>query len=641
MNQQTEPANTDLTADAAWLAKILQRKAGKAFSEAEVKEVDERLARVALGELLRVFELARPARQTVIAIYQHWINANTGRSPQLFAAWYNLAVELGAAGDRANAITANSNALALKPDFAQAAVNMGLAQEAEGRPEEALATWQRALQADESRTQLLNHRGRVLEGFKRYDDAERALRLSLQTNPQQPDALQHWVHLRQKMCKWPIFGVDTIELPREQATLNMGPLGALAEYDDIATQYRIAESWLQRKIAPAPKRLAPANGYAHDKIRIGYLSSDFCMHAMSYLIAELFERHDRDRFEVFGYCSTKDDGSDVRRRVIGAFDKYVRVKELGDEQAAEAIRKDEIDILVDLNGLTQGGRLGLLRWKPAPVQITYLGYIGSVPLPELDYMLCDEYVVPKPAADGYWPKPLYLPGIFQCNDTKLAVGPKLTRAEAGIPDDKFVFCCFSNHYKITEPVYAAWMAVMRRVESSILWLAADTEWSTQNLRAAAAAQGVAPERIVFGQRVAPALYLARMALADLFLDTFPYNAGTVASDALRMGLPLVTLSGRAFASRMAGSLLNAVGRGAEIATSLDQYVEIAVALAADRKKHAELRRALSDDRWRKTVGNIELFTSQYEAVLASVVKRPAKTKAKPAPKPKAKAGRKR
>ena len=311
---------------------------------------------------------------------------------------------------------------------------------------------------------------------------------------------------------------------------------------------------------------------------------------MSYLIAELFERHDRSRFEIHGYCTSPEDGSEIRKRVIAAFDHFTVIKNMTDEAAARAIRADEIDILIDLNGLTTGTRLGILRWRPAPVQATYLGFIGPVPMPELDFLLCDEFVIPPAYAALYQPQPLYVAPNYQANDRKRVIGEPVSRASAGLPDDRFVFCCFSNHYKITEAMFGAWMDILHRVPNAVLWLVSDNSWSRDNLRMRATIAGIDPARILISDRVDPAEYMARLALPDLFLDTSPYNAGTIASDAIRMGLPMVTLSGELFASRMAGRLLQAIGATLGITKTLDAYVDTAVALATRPDLLAQLPR---------------------------------------------------
>lgn len=565
-----------------------------------------------LESLMPRLEGRAPAE--AVAAYRAWLAANPA-SPQRFAAWFNLGVLLAQGGDRQGAMIAYRQALMLKPDLHQAAINLGIALEAEGRAEDALALWQGALQPDDARVALFNQRGRLLETQKRYAEAERDLRASLLTDPNQPDVIQHWTHLRQKGCIWPVLGEGMPGLPPGALALQGGPLGALALTDDPALQRRIGEAWIARKIPPAPERLAPARGYAHDRIRVGYLSSDFCRHAMGFLIVELLERHDRTRFEVFGYCSTREDGSDLRRRIVAAFDHHIPIGHLSDEDAARRIRADEIDILVDLNGLTHGARLGALRWKPAPVQATYLGYVGPVPLPELDWMICDDVVVPPDQAPHYAPRPLPLGGLYQANDSRMPALPAVTRAGEGLPEDAVVLCCFNNFYKITPEVFTAWMDIVRRVPRSVLWLTDDNATGMANLRARAADSGIAAERILFATRCDPARYLARLGLADLFLDTFPYNAGTVASDALRMGLPIVTLAGLSFASRMAASLLTAVGLTEGIATTLDGYVAAAVALATDP---ARGRAVLAGGAWARGIGDAAGFARRMEAAFEDI-----------------------
>jgi predicted O-linked N-acetylglucosamine transferase (SPINDLY family) len=608
------------TLDIGWLAGLIAGPAWPALLPPPEEARRQRgLRAIRLEALLPLLEQAsREGRRSVtIGAYQAWLAANPAH-PQAMAAWFNLGVELVQAGDPNQAVICYRNALALKADFHEAAINLGLALESAGQMEAALATWQQALQPEATRRQLLNQRGRLLEQAGRFAEAEQALRASLTSGAAQPDVLQHWTHLRQKLCLWPIEAGDVPGLDPEQARLHAGPLGALALFDDIDLQRRIVATWLERKVPTALQRLAPAAGYRHDRIRLGYLSSDFCRHAMSFLMAEVLERHDRTRFEIFGYCSSPDDSSDIRARVIGALDHHVRIIGLDDEQAARRIRADEIDILIDLNGLTRGARMGALRWKPAPVQATYLGYIGSVPLPELDFLLCDVVTVPPDRAHLYAPKPLAIEGLYQANDSRMPTLPEVTRAEEGLPQDAFVFCCFANFYKITQEMFSDWMSILHAVPGSVLWLPEDGHGGSRQLRARVAEAGIAPERLVLGARVEPARYLARMRLADLFLDTTPYNSGTVASDALRMGLPLLTLAGSAFAARMACSLLTAIGLKDGITETREDYVARAIALATEPGRLAAARAALAGDAWMRTLGDSAGFTRRLETALESV-----------------------
>ena len=267
--------------------------------------------------------------------------------------------------------------------------------------------------------------------------------------------------------------------------------------------------------------------------------------------------------------------------------------------------------------------MGQLRWKPAPVQITYLGYIGPIPLPELDYILCDAVTIPPEMDHLYAPKPLRIEGCYQANDSRQTPLPAVTRAVEGLPEQAFVYCCVSHHYKVTEAMFTGWCDIVAGVEGSVLWLIDDNPESRAALTGRWAARGLAPERLIFAARVDPDRYRARLALADLFLDTTPYNAGTIASDALRMGLPLLTLRGTAFAARMASSLLTAVGLPECIATSLPDYVARAIRFGQDAPAYATLRAKLSGDAWARTLGDSVGFTRRFEATIASVRKKPA------------------
>jgi predicted O-linked N-acetylglucosamine transferase (SPINDLY family) len=623
MNQTPQQAAAGLSREVGGLVELLAGKGQTAFSPDELPKLRQLVTGLRFEELLQAVELSRSitAAANVIEAYKSWIEVNGAASPIVFAAWFNLGVELSAAGDKANALVSYRNAIAIKGDFYQAAVNLGLQLEALGQTEEALETWKRALQPNDMRLTLLNHRGRLLEQLKRLDQSEAELRASLLTDPDQPDVIHHWVHLRQKLCLWPTLTEEIPGLSGDDLLASSGPLAALAIIDDVAGLVKITTDWMARKVPTPAAHLAPEAGYPHDKIRIGYMSSDFCMHAMSYLVAELFERHDRSRFEVYGYCSTREDGSEIRKRVIASFDHFTQVGHLTDQQLAQTIRNDEIDILVDLNGLTLGARLETIRWKPAPVQVTYLGYIGPLPLPELDYIICDDYVIPPDLAPLYHPKPLPLPVIYQANDSRPVEMPTVSRAEMGLPEDRFVFCCFSNHYKITEEIFDAWLEILKRTGDSVLWLVADNEWSCRNLTRLAEAAGIAADRLIFAGRVDHPRYLARMALPDLFLDTNPYNAGTIASDALRMGLPMVTLSGQTFSSRMAGSLLNAMGLNEGIALTIDSYIDKAVAYATQPELYRSYRERLGSGLWLKVLGDTKTFTGRFEAAMEKIVKR--------------------
>ncbi|MCB6177856.1 tetratricopeptide repeat protein [Rhodobacter sp. Har01] len=565
-----------------------------------------------LMPLVHLAEAAGPGDAALL--YDLWLSAN-GAAPAACAAWFNLGVLRMRLGDPGSAITAYRKALALKPDLAEAAVNLGTALEAAGDAEAALAAWRAALPAPALRQILHNQLGRVLETQGRIGPAAVELRASLLITPEQPDVQQHLIHARQRMTAWPAEVLAVPGLTDAAAARNCGPLAALALFDDPLEQAAAAALWIARKVPLPGGPLAPSGGYRHDRIRIGYLSTDFCRHAMSFLIAELLERHDRSRFQVWGYDASPEDGSDIRARVLAALDRHVPIHGLTDAEAAARIRADEIDILIDLNGLTKGARLEILRWKPAPMQATYLGYIGPVPLPELDYILCDAVTIPPKEEAAYHPRPLRIEGCYQANDSTPPALPAVSRVAEGLPEGAFVFTCVSHHYKLTPAMWDSWCRIVAAVPDSVLWLIDDNPESRTTLAARWAEAGLAPERLVFAPRVDPDRYRARLALADLFLDTSPYNAGTIASDALRMGLPLVTLQGRAFSARMASSLLAAVGLPEGIATSPADYESRAVRIATDPALHARLKAHLAGGAWSRTLGDSAGFARRFEAAL--------------------------
>ncbi len=337
-----------------------------------------------------------------------------------------------------------------------------------------------------------------------------------------------------------------------------------------ATRYRQRHTAFVRE-APhtRPLSLKSERSEAKDKLRIGYLSADFHEHATSWLIAELFEAHSRERFEVFGYSIGRDDGGPTRRRLVQAFDHFCDLMAMSDHDAARAIAENDLDILVDLKGYTQHSRPEILAFRPAPTQVSYLGYPGTMGVDFIDYLLVDEYVVPSDRRRFYSERTVYIPGCYQINDSKITISPsKPTRRECGLPEDAVVCCSFNHLYKLTPQIFSVWMRVLSKNPKAVLWLMADHLEVMKRIRDCAVQHHVAPERIVFAANQPHDRHLARLSLADLFLDSYPVNAHTTAGDALRMGVPLLTLSGEPFISRVAGSLLNYLGLPELIATSM-------------------------------------------------------------------------
>lgn len=564
-----------------------------------------------------------------VTLYRLWIKNSD--SPLAYAAYFNLGVTLSQVQDNLAAEQAYRSALHFKPDFIEASLNLGSLQERQGQPELALQTWRKTLEiinptvaADRLfYTQTLNNLGRLLEIRKCYPEAENMLRRSLEIDPSQPNAITHWVHLRQKQCKWPIY--SAIEgLSMAEMVHATSALATLSASGDPAVQLAAARRYVAEKVLPEQAvPLAAMGGYGHQRLRIGYLSSDFCSHAVLLLTAELFELHDRAKVEVYAFCWSREDGSPLRARVIKAMDHHIRIDTMGDEEAARCIRSHKIDILIDLHGLTLGARQDILSYRPAPVQMTYLGFPGSTALPCIDYVLADRFVLPPELAPFFTEKPLYLPNSFQVNDRQRAIGPRPSKVNCGLPEDAFIFCSFNNNHKFTPEVFACWMRILKRSPSSVLWLIADSEDIRETLWLQAEQHGLPRARLFFAGRVLPADYLARYQVADLFLDTLPFNAGTTASDALWAGLPLLTCAGATFSSRMAGSLLLAVDLPQLITYNLQDYEDQAVELAEHPERIAAMKQQLADNRLTYALFDSPRFVRDLEAVYQKVALPPA------------------
>jgi predicted O-linked N-acetylglucosamine transferase (SPINDLY family) len=560
-------------------------------------------ALLAPAELLaRTQALAAAGRPAdAAATYGAWV-AHNADSPLWLVACFNWGTSLSAAGDEAGAERAYRLALERAPGFAPTLLNLGHLHERRGEADAALECWQRVHAsaatdvALEHRLHALNNSARLLENLKRLPEAEALMRTSLELDAAQPDVVQHYVHVRQKQCAWPA------EQPVGQVTAyqlltGTSLLASMGLTDDPAQQLLAAQRFVHEKVPKPPSKMALWQQVAakrEGRIKLAYLSGDLHMHAVGLLTAELYELHDRARFEVFAFDWTPPSQQPLRQRLVRAFDHHVPLVGVDDVTAARRIAEVGIDVVIDLQALTSGARPGILVQRPAPVQVSYLGLPGTSALPGVDWMLADRYVMPPELTRYCSERPLYLPHAYQVSDRRREVAPAPERARYGLPDDAFVFCSFNNNHKFTPEMFGAWMRILGAVPGSVLWLLADNDTARANMVHAALAAGVAPARLVFAPRVSPAEYLARFALADLVLDTFPFNAGTTASDALWMGVPILTLSGRTYISRMAGSLLTAVGLPDLITTSLADYERQAIQLGRTPARVASYRRYLAE-----------------------------------------------
>ena len=568
------------------------------------QEIDALMHQAKTGEmsidvLMQNAERLKAAGQPeeVKSLYKIWIACT--QSPSRFVALFNWGVLLSESGDLDGAEMAYRQCVALNPGLLQAKINLGLTLERKKKFEDALAEWASVAHQEpgpasndvELKTMALNHIGRLQESRHEYDAAERALTQSLALNTKQPDAIQHWVHLRQKQCKWPVCKpLPGIRVNDMLAATS--PLAMLSLHDDPSLQWMASRAFVERKFKLQEERLAPPQRVQHDRIRIGYLSGDLCTHAVGLLMADLIESHDKTKFEVFAFDFSPEDGTAYRARLKAAFDHFLDVRHLDDRRAALTIRQLEIDVLIDLHGLSSGSRPGIMALHPAHLQGTYLGFIGTTAMPWIEFVVTDAFALPEALEPYFSEKPLHIEGSFIPLHAPTVSEPKVSRADVGLPDDAVVLASFNNIYKYNADLFATWMRILKGNDHTVLWLLDDNPWATEALKGYALGHGVALDRLVFAKRCTHQEYRERLRLADIYLDTYPYNAGSTARDVLDARLPMVTLSGKTFISRMAGSMLHAAGLAELVANSHLQYEETVLALANDPQRIARLKQKL-------------------------------------------------
>jgi predicted O-linked N-acetylglucosamine transferase (SPINDLY family) len=525
----------------------------------------------------------------------------------------------------AEALESCQRAIALRRDLAEAYYNRGIALHELKRHEEALASYDQAIALRPGYPEALVNRGTALTDLRRYDEARDSYARALAVAPEHPYLKGMHVFANLLVCDWTDFDHDCAQLERGVAggAAAALPFHLLPCTSDPAIQLACARDFIARRHPPAAIPLWRGERYAHDRVRVAYLSADFGDHPVSLLAAGLFERHDRRRFEITAVSYGPDGPSPMRARLKGAFDRFIDAQALRDADVAQRLRDLEIDIAVDLNGFTDGLRPDVLARRPVPVQVNYLGYAGTMGAAYWDYILADRFVIPQDSRRFYTEQVVHLPHAFMVTDASRKISsPAPTRAQAGLPEGGFVFCCFNNSYKIMPDVFDVWMRLLGQVEGSVLWLAAANASATDNLRRQAQARGVAPDRLVFAPKVPlNEDHLARLALADLFLDTPRYNAHATAADALWAGVPVLACAGASFASRVAGSLLGAVGLEDLIASSLADYEALALRLAGDRALLASLRERLARNRLMRPLFDTDRFARDLEAAYATMWER--------------------
>jgi len=519
------------------------------------------------------------------------------------------------------ALASYDRALAIRPEYVDALNNRGVVLAVLLRHEEALVCYDQAVALDPDHENALTNRGHALLDLGRHDEAIREFE---RVRDLRPDALLTrglLLHSRMQCCDWRAHADAAAALIADVRAGRpvTAPFAFLGIADSVQDQLRCAETWVREKCAPSSAPLWTGERYEHDRIRVAYIAADFHDHPMARLTAGLFERHDRARFATTAVSFGPAVPGALRTRLEGAFERFIDVRQSGNDEVATLLRDMEIDIAIDLTGHARACRTAIFARRPAPVQVNFLGFPGTMGAKYIDYIIADRFVIPPACCNGYTEKLVHLPDTFQANDIARPVAKRTpTRVEVGLPEGGFVFCCFNNTFKLTPLVFDVWARLVRRVEGSVLWVLGGNPVVEANLEREASARGIEPKRLVFAGRVPYEDYLARYRLADLFLDTLPFNAGTTASDALWAGTPVLTCAGEAFAARMAGSVLTAAGLPELITCNLDEYEARAFDLATVPGLLAKVNRKLARNRRSCPLFDTDRFCRHFEAALVQM-----------------------
>lgn len=546
--------------------------------------------------------------------------------PTFFEAHGNRGLALDNLGRLEEALASYDRALALRPDAVHPHNNRGNVLKKLKRPDEALASYDCALALRPDYVEAHYNRGNTLQFFlNRPDEALVSYERAIDLKPDFPYLLGTWMHCKMHCCDWKNLDAAWTKVKGaiDRGEIAAAPFAIPAIPASPAQQQRCARICIRDRFPPRATPRVREKRISHDRVRIGYFSSDFCDHPVSHLITQLIEDHDRARYEIIGFSHGPNTRDAWRQRLEKAFDRFVDVEPRTDREIAELAHEMEIDIAVDLNGFTKGARTGIFALRAAPVQVNYLGFPGTLGTDYMDYLIADATVIPQEDRQYYDEKIVYLPFSFQANNTAKEISNRpVSRADLGLPEGAFVFCCFNHNYKITPDVFDIWMRLLRAVDRSVLWLSGGNPVAAQNMRREAEARGISAERLVFAPRMERlADHLARYRQADLFLDTFYYNAHTTASDALWAGLPVLTCLGETFAARVAASLLKAIGLPELITHSHAEYEKLAREFAAQPEQLAALRRKLALNRITHALFDTVRFARHLEAAYRMMYER--------------------
>ncbi|HLY16362.1 MAG TPA: tetratricopeptide repeat protein [Bryobacteraceae bacterium] len=562
-----------------------------------------------------------------------WFGKAAQAAPDFAAARNDLGNVLMEEGRTPEAIAEYRRAVQIAPDFAEAHNNLGNALQIAGSLEESVCSYRKAIGLSPGYAVAHRNLGSALRHLGRLTEAVTCFQTAVSLNPRYAEAIAQLVQEMKSLCDWSRVEELTRQLIDlvESQSVSVNPFVFLSLETTARQQWLCAQKWAAEHLDTGRSQPGMARNQPHaaGKITLGYLSADFQEHATAHLTAELFTLHDRKRFRVIGYSYGANDGSAMRRRLIAGFDDFVDLEKASHAEAAARIAGDGVDILVDLKGYTSNARPGILALRPAPIQASYLGYPGTTGSPAVDYIIADRFVIPEDQQPFFSEKVVYLPDCYQVNDSTRRIADRVSsRAECGLPETGFVFCCFNASYKLTPAIFQIWMRLLDDVPGSVLWLLASNDEMVRNLqREAQARLAGGAQRLVFAPSLPNPEHLARLRMADVFLDTLPYNAHTLASDALWAGCPAITCAGETFASRVAGSLLHAVGLPELVTHSLSDYATLAAQLAHEPARLAAIRERLQTNRLSAPLFDCRRCTRHLEAAFAQMWRDKFKTAA--------------
>ena len=544
-------------------------------------------------------------------------NKALSMQPNYFEALLNQGAILNELKKNRDALTATDKAISLRPDFAQAWLNRGVSLKALNQLDMAIASYDNAISLQPNFAEAHSNKATALKDLKRYPEALSHYSRALDINPDMPYLRGEILHLRMKIGDWTDFD-QSIQTLTKEILVNkkvVMPFAALALFNSEEMNFRVAQiaaDVVNNAIRP---HQMPLPKYGNPKIKLAYYSADFRSHPTSYLMSQLFKLHNRDQFEIYAFSLLNGGENDaMRKQLVPYFDHFIDVENLSDQEVVTLSREHKIDIAVDLGGQTMDARTGIFALRAAPIQINYLGYPGTMAGQYHDYIIADAVTIPEGNQQFFSEKIIYLPNSYQVNDDQKVISERIfSKEELGLPVDKFIFCCFNNNFKITPEIFNIWMNILKRVADSVLWLFEDNEFIRQNLIKEAEKRGVSGNRLIFAGRIDQKDHLASHRLADLFLDTLPYNAHTTASDALWCELPMITITGNSFPGKVATSLLNAIGLPELITQSPREYEDLAVKLATEPAELKKIKSKLQKNRLTMPLFDTALFCHHLES----------------------------